>query len=117
MAMQPNQAKDESEPESIAKFRGRGWFNLWGVLLLVLVGLLGDCSFCIMRLGFRGALDNSQFGYAAFFGAILGICLIGRWSVPRALLDASAVDRRSVHILRNSRTGWYRRDDFRRHSE
>jgi hypothetical protein len=112
--MQWNKGTDKNEPEPIKEFRGRGWFNIWGVLLLLFVGLLGMCGYWIMSLGLWGALDNNQFAYAAFFAAILGICLIGRWSVPNALLNAPSVDPRNADTLRMFRPGWYFREYFRR---
>lgn len=106
MAMQPNARTDENEPEPIRKFRGRGWFNIWGILLLVFVGLLGVCGYWIVSLTLWGAFDKYQFGYAAFFAAILGVCLIGRWSIPY-LLEGPSVDPRNADLMRIPRTGWF----------
>ena len=90
--MRPNEETDKSEPESIRNFRGRGWRNIWGLILLAFVVLLGVCAYWIIRLGFWGALDKNQLGYASFFAAVLGICLIGRWSIPNALLHRARPD-------------------------
>jgi predicted exporter len=99
----------ESDPEPIRQFRGQGWFNVWGVLFGVFVGLLCACAYWIVQLGFRGALDNSHFGYEAFFAAILGVVLIGRWSVPRLILDASSIDPRNAALMYRWPRGWFSR--------
>ena len=109
--MQPTKEPSENEPEPMRDFRGHGWYNLWGVLLFIFTGLLGVCAFWIIRLGFSGAFDNNQFGYALVFAVISGICLIGRWSIPDALLNGSSVDSRSADYLRQP---WYFRQYFRR---
>ena len=112
--MQPSGGVEESEPESIKEFRGHGWFNIWGVLLLVFVGLLCLCGYWIVSLGLWAALDKSEFGYAVFFAVFLAICLIGRWSIPYALLKGPTIDPRNADLLRMFRPGWFFRDFFRR---
>jgi hypothetical protein len=106
--------RSESDPEPIREFRGQGWFNVWGLLLAVLVGLLCACVYWIVTLGFRGAFDNAHFEYAAFFAVVLGVVLIGRWSVPWLLLDAPKIDRRNARLMYTPRTGWFFRSYFRR---
>jgi hypothetical protein len=114
MDTQPSGGTNASEPEPIKEFRGQGWSNVWGVLLAVFLGLVCACVYWIIRLGFRGALDNAQFKYEAFFAAVLGVCLIGRWSVPYLLLNASTIDRRNAGLMNMSRSGWFFRRSFRR---
>jgi hypothetical protein len=101
--------RTDSEPEPIKEFRGHGWFNVWGLLLAVLIGLVCACIYWIVRLGFWGALDNAQFGYEAFFAAALGILLIGRWSVPDLLVNGPTIDPRNANLFRRlSRRWWFR---------
>jgi hypothetical protein len=114
MDTQPSDATNASEPEPIKEFRGDGWFNAWGVLLAVFLGLLCACIYWIVRLGVWDALDNTQFKYEAFFAAFLGVCLIGRWSVPYLLLNASTIDRRNADLMNMPRSRWFFRRSFRR---
>jgi hypothetical protein len=104
----------ESDPEPIREFRGQGWYNVWGLLLAVFIGLLCACLYWIVTLGFRGALDNAHFGYEAFFAIVLGVVLIGRWSVPRLLLDAPKIDPRNADLMYTWRPGWFFRSWARR---
>jgi hypothetical protein len=90
-----------SEPAPIQKFRGQGWYNIWGVLLAVFVGLVCACAYWIVQLGFYGAVENSVFGYEAVFAALLGIVLIARWSIPRLLMDAPSLDPRTGALTRS----------------
>jgi hypothetical protein len=113
MAVQPSGGIDADEPEPIREFRGRGWYNVWGLLLALFIGLVCACIYWIARLGFWGALDNTQFGFEAFFAAVLGICLIGRWSVPVLLRTAPTIDPRNAAAMRMFRPGWFFRS-FRR---
>ena len=80
---------------------------MWGVLLAVFIGLVCACIYWIVRLGFWSALDNAQFGYEAFFAAALGVVLIGRWSVPRLLVDAPSIDPRSADLFRRTARRWW----------
>lgn len=101
MDQQPN----TSEPEAIRRFRGRGWFNLWGVLLLIVVGLLCICGYGLL---IRGYPVGSAFGWAGVAACVLGIVLLGRWTIPDLLLNASKIDPRSAHTAR----GWWMRGWF-----
>jgi hypothetical protein len=103
----PVEGRDPGESEPIKAFRRDGWYNVWGLMLAVFVGLISACVYWIARLGFRGALDTSQFGYAAFFAAVLGICLAARWSVPYLLLKGSSIDPRNAALMRMWRPGWF----------
>jgi hypothetical protein len=109
-----NASGNASEPAPIKEFRSDGWFNVWGVLLAVFLGLLCACVYWTIRLGFWDALDNAQFRYEAFFAAVLGVCLIGRWSVPYLLLNAPTIDPRSAHLMNMSRPGCFFRRSSRR---
>ena len=107
-------AQQNDEPEPIRKFRGNGWFNVWGLLLGIFVVLLCECAYRILLLGLRGALDNDYFGYEAFFTALLGILLLGRWTIPDLLLNRDNIDPRNANLMRNPRSSWRYRDYFRR---
>ena len=112
--MNAQQGGPADEPEPIREFRGQGWYNIWGVLLAVFIGLLCACIYWIARLGFWGALAETSFGYEAFFAGILGLVLLGRWSIPYLLLNADKADPRNADALRMLRPGWYFREYFRR---
>lgn len=95
-----------SEPEPIEEFRGQGWYNIWGVLLAIFVGLVCACIYWVAQLGLAGAIANSFFGYEAFFAGALGILLLGRWTIPRLLLDVPSLDPRSAALTRRWWWGW-----------
>jgi hypothetical protein len=117
MENQPSGGMDASEPEPIKEFRGQGWYNIWGLLLAVFIGLVCACAYWIVQLGFRDALDTGHFGYEAFFAVVLGVCLIGRWSVPYLLLTAPTVDPRTASLMKMPRPNWFFRRSFRRKPE
>jgi hypothetical protein len=99
---------DASEPEIITEFRGQGWYNIWGVLLAVFIGLVSACAYWIVRLGVWGALSNTQFGFEAVLAFLVGICLLTRWTMPYALLNAASIDPRTADTARSYWTRGYR---------
>jgi hypothetical protein len=82
-----------------------GWLTAWRVLFGVFLGLLAACLYWIVTLGLPGALDNTQFGYEAFFAAFAGICLIGRFTL-RVLQRGVWVDRRTETLMDGRRVPW-----------
>ena len=107
MTTQPSGTNEE--PEAIRKFRGDGWYNVWGVLLAGFIGLLGACIYWIVRAVFFGDEIGRQFGYELFFAVVLGVLLMGRWTLPRLLLDAPSIDPRTGALTRPIRSWWVRR--------
>ena len=105
MDQQPN----AGEPEAIRRFRGRGWFNAWGVLLVLFVGLLCACGYWLVRLalGYQDQVGH-ELGWAAMLALFLGVFLLARWAIPDLLLNASKTDARSLHTAR----GWFARGWF-----
>ena len=95
---------NEGEPEAIKRFRGEGWLNGWGLLLLVFVTLLCACGYGIVQL-VLGYEVGPEIGWAAMLACILGVWLLGRWTIPDLLLNASKTDPRSLHTAR----GWWMR--------
>ena len=75
----------------------RGWRNGWGALLLVLIALLGTCGYWMLRHGVVGAIGLPQFWYVVFGAVIVGICLMGRWSMS-VLSDGGAIDDRTATL-------------------
>lgn len=105
MDKEPN----EREPEAIRRFRGRGWFNGWGLLLVLFAGLLCACGYWLVRL-VLGYEVGYEFGWAAMLALLLGVLLLGGWTIPDLLLNASSTDPRSLHTARAWWTrGWYLR--------
>jgi hypothetical protein len=92
---------EASESETIKTFRGQGWYNIWGVLLAIFIGLVCACAYWIARLGVWGALSNPQFGFEAFLAFLVGICLLARWTIPYALLTAGSIDPRTADMARS----------------
>jgi len=41
---------EASESETIKTFRGQDWYNIWGVLLAIFIGLVCACAYWIARL-------------------------------------------------------------------
>ena len=108
MTTQPN-GTDEG-PEPIKRFRGEGWYNVWGVLLALFIGLVCACTYWIVRLVFFGDAIGQQFGYELFFAVVLGILLMGRWTIPRLLLDARSIDQRAAGLTWQYRFWWGSRE-------
>lgn len=96
----------ESDPEPIRQFRGQGWYNVWGLLLAVFAGLLCVCAYWIVRAGLGGTVDSPYFGYALFLALVLGVVLIGRWSVPYLLRTAPTIDPRNARLMMSGRAWW-----------
>lgn len=107
MTTQPNGTN--GEPEAIRTFRGEGWYNVWGLLLAAFVGLLCACGYWIVRVVFFGDEIGQQFGYELFFAVVLGVLLMGRWTIPRMILDAPSIDPRTGILTRPTRSWWVRR--------
>ena len=102
-----DQKPNAGEPDAITRFRGRGWRNGWGVMLLVFVGLLCACAYWIVRL-VLGYPVGYEFGWAAMLVCLLGVFLLGRWTIPDMLMNASSTDARSFRMSRN----WFARGWF-----
>lgn len=113
MTVQPDHGTNASEPEPIKEFQGQGWFNVWGLLLAVFIGLVCACIYWIVRLVFFGDAVGYQFGYELFFACMIGICLIGRWSIPHLLLDAPSIDPRTANLFRRTSRRWWFRESSR----
>jgi hypothetical protein len=107
MATQPDGMDAGAEPPAIRRFRGEGWFNLWGVILLVILGCIGVCLYLLVSAGAGVIVTGRLFGSAAMLALLLGVCLLGRWSVPYLLTRSGSIDPRSASLMRSPRTAWY----------
>ncbi len=107
MTEQPRATTAVDESESIRRFRGEGWLNLWGVVLLLFLGCVGVCVYLIASAGLQGAVEGRLFGSAALLGLVLGVWLIGRWTVPSLLTKSGSIDPRNANLMRSPRTAWY----------
>ena len=96
-----------SEPESVRRFHGEGWRNIWGVVLLLFLGCVGVCLYLGVVEGLQGATARTVFLTAAVIGVLLGVWLIGRWTVPYLLTRASSADPRSASLMRSPRNAWF----------
>jgi hypothetical protein len=102
-----DQDPNAPEPEAIKTFHGRGWFNAWGLLLALFVGLLCACAYWIVRV-VLGYPVGQEFGWAAMLACFVGVLLLARWTIPDMLLNASKTDARTLHTAR----GWWVRGWF-----
>lgn len=103
----------DEEPEPVKKFRGEGWYNVWRLLLAVFIGLVCACIYWIVRAVFFGEAIARQFGYELFFAVVLGVLLMGRWTVPRMILDSPSIDERAAGLTKRYRFWWPRGRDRR----
>ena len=101
MTDEPGKDTAQTEPPAIERFRGQGWMNIWGVLLLLFFSCVGVCLYVLATAGLSGAIESKLFGYAAFVGALLGIWLIGRRTVPYLLTQASSGDAQTIRHAQN----------------
>jgi hypothetical protein len=107
MTEQPGETIAASEGESIKRFRGEGWHNIWGVVLILFLGCVGVCLYLIASAGPGGMVEGRLFGTAAIIALFLGMALLARWSVPFLLTKSASVDPRSADLMRSPRSPWY----------
>ena len=70
MAGRPDEPDNEVEPQAITDFRGRGWRNIWGVMLLVFLGCIGLCGYLIATGRTEGTAERMMFGGAMLVALI-----------------------------------------------
>lgn len=107
MTEQRGEAAAQSEPEAVRRFRGEGWHNIWGVILALFLACIGICLYLLASGGPQGDAGRALFLTAAIIGMVLGVWLIGRWTLPYLLTKASSTDSRTVRLMRSPRTAWF----------